>query len=271
MSIMSESGEVSPTATEPQTPVVSLSTVFCADDADIVIRAAGAHDFRVHKFILSLVSPIFKDMFTIPQPPTTNSDIPPHVDVEESAKTWEIILQTIYPIPNPVVDDLDDLESLLLTAVKYEMQAVINIHKKCFENRAFLLENPLQLYAIASTCGFYDQAKHVAMNATLLEVVRISRSGDLRGLTVERYCRLIAFLVERDNELPPILENGWTSFYYSCNCREKSGEIYRTAKEKLKLPHIQMEEVYVSALEERRESACGWQDRDTCVAVPSTV
>ena len=266
------SGTASPKAAEPQTPVISLSTTFRADDADVVIRAAGTHDFRVHKLILSLVSPIFKDMFTIPQPPAGSPDVLPHVDVEESEDTWDNILETIYPMPNPTIYDLDDLESLFLTAVKYEMQTVIDVHQKCFENRAFLLENPLRLYAIACACGLDDQAKYVARNAGLLEVVRISQGGNLRGLGVEKYCRLIAFLVERDNELPPILEKGWESFYSSCNCRKEGVEFYKTAKEKLKLPHAQVEEVYISALEERRGSACArcrWESGACVLLTPN--
>ena len=45
----------------------------------------------------------------------------PRVDVDESAGTWERILQTIYPTPNPNIDNVDDLESLLLAAKKYKM------------------------------------------------------------------------------------------------------------------------------------------------------
>ena len=39
------------TAATDSTAVVPLSTDFCADDADVVIRASGTLDFRVHKAI----------------------------------------------------------------------------------------------------------------------------------------------------------------------------------------------------------------------------
>ena len=87
------------TVTTEPTADVPLSTDFCADDADLIIRAAGTLDFRVHKLILSLASPFFKDMFTLPQPPSDTPETLPHVDVQESPKTWENILQTIYPLP----------------------------------------------------------------------------------------------------------------------------------------------------------------------------
>jgi len=244
-----ESHEESGTTANESAPV--LSTTFRADDADVVIRTAGTYDFRVHRFILSLVSPIFKDMFTVPQPPTDNPETLPRIDLDESAETWENILRTIYPMPNPIVDDIDDLESLLLTAIKYEMRAVIDTHKPCFENRAFLRAEPLRLYAIACACGLDEQAKYVAKNAELLTVVRRSWSGELRGLTLASHHRLITFLVERDNELYPILEKGWVSFCSYCDCLTGRKGLYGTTKEKLKTPYIQMEEVYFSALKDR--------------------
>ena len=166
-------------------------------------------------------------------------------------------------MPNPIVDDLDDLESLLLTAAKYEMQAIIDIHKKCFENRMFLQKDPLHLYAIACACELDDQAKYVARNAEFLTVVRRSRGGDPRGLTVASYRRLIAFLVERDNELHPILEQGWSSFYCCCDCFPDR-ELYGRTAEELKAPCTQMEDVYFIALKDRSRyywRACGPEDK----------
>jgi hypothetical protein len=234
-----------------QPVAVPLSAVFRADNADVVIRAADALDFRVHKVILSLVSPFFKTMFTIPQPPTDTPGTLPHIDVSESAKTWEKILRTIYLMPI-FVNNLDDLESLLLAATKYEMEFVINSHKKKIENRRFVQLEPLRLYALACTCGCDNQAKYVAKSAELLTVVRRSKGDDLNGVTVASYRRLITFLVERDNELDPLLEQGWMSLNSRCKCFQEYGWCYKKTREKLKTPYIQMEEVYSTALEERR-------------------
>ena len=138
---------------EAESAAVPLSTVFCADDADVVIRAAGTLDFRAHKFILSLVSPIFKDMFTVPQPPTGTPGTLPQVDVDESAETWENILRTIYPMPHPTIDNIHDLKSLLFAAKKYEMQPLVDVHKNGLGNPTFVQDVPLRLYAIACACG----------------------------------------------------------------------------------------------------------------------
>ena len=254
------------TAIESTTPV-PLSTVFCANDTDVVIRAAGTRDFRAHKLVLSLVSPIFKDMFTVPQPPNDNTGTLPHVDVDESAETWENILRAIYHIPNSAIDnpDLDDLESLLLTAKKYEMQFIVDSHKKSFKNLAFIQQDPLRLYAIACACGLDDQAKYVARNAELVTIIRCSQGGDLRGASAASYHRLVTFLVERDNELHQILERGWASFNSYCNClKEHERFLYEKTAQKLRTPYIQMEEVYLGALEDRLRCSRGECSGVTC-------
>ena len=239
---------------------VPLSTIFCADDADIVIRAAGTRDFRAHKLILSLVSQVFKDMFTIPQPPTETPETLPHVDVEESAETWENILRTIYPMPHPVVDNLRSLESLFLAAMKYEMQPIIDIHKKSLENRVLMQQDPLRLYAIACSCGLEDQAKYVARNAELVTVMRRADAGDLRGLTVASYHNLVSFLTRRDNQWHQALNRIRVPGGLSCRCYSQNDTLYDNIKANLKVVRFSTEEVYLKALEARsrtRQSGCG--------------
>ena len=229
---------------------VPLSTVFCADDADVIVRAAGTRDFRVHKPMLSFVSSVFKAMFTHPQPPIDTLGTLPHVDVEGSAETWENILRTIYPMPNPIIDNLHNLESLFLVALKYKIKPIIDIYKTDLENRVFIREDPLRLYAIACACGFEDQAKYVAEHAELLAVTRDFDAGNPRGLTLGSYHNLVSFLAERDDKWNRIFGEAELPESYRCDCDPSlKVTLYSKIKENLKMVHLQTEEIYFKALE----------------------
>ena len=259
-----------PRVANSEPTAVPQSTVFCADDADIIIRAAGTLDFRAHKCILSLVSPVFKDMFTVPQPPIVTPGILPHVDVVESAKTWEMILRTIYPMSTPIITSLDDLESLLLAAKKYEMQFVTDSHKWNFRNRRFILRDPLYLYAIACACGLEDWAKYVARNAELPMIMKRSDAGDLKGLTVGSYHNLVSFLAERDTKWHQALGNPqFTQEPSSCSMQR---DLYRGIKDNLEKPYLSTEEIYLKALEARSRRDCQtYHKANNCLAVDSEI
>ena len=261
---------VKPGATAEPIATVPLSTTFRADGADVVIHAEGALDFCVHKCILSLVSPVFKDMFTIPQPLTDTPDVLPHVDVQDPSGAWENILRTIYPVPNPTVDNLDDLESLLLTAKKYEMKYVIDSHIRCFENRTFIRDDPLRLYAIACAGGFEEQAKYVASHAEHSTVVGRYNVSDLESLTLDSYHRLVSFLLERDKGWDQILTEAPVPEGDDCSCTSSSG-VYAMIKEVLRTPYLSTDEVCLNYLERSSKDCASSVTLGWCALATSEV
>lgn len=67
-------------------------------DGNIVLQA-GALQFKVHRDVLSLHSPVFKDMFTLPYTPMENEIIVdgcPIVALQDSARDVEHMLREIY-------------------------------------------------------------------------------------------------------------------------------------------------------------------------------
>ena len=150
-------------------------------------------------------------------------------------------------MPNPTIDELDDLESLLLAAKKYEMEFVIDIHKKGFENREFIQEDPLRLYAIACAGGFEDEAKYVARRVEHLKVVKRSNVGNLRGLTLESYHRLVSFLVERDRGRSQTFSEALIPRERSCKCTPRV--VYGRIRRDLDILYLSADEIYLKALE----------------------
>jgi hypothetical protein len=70
--------------------------------ADLILRSSDGVPFRVFKIILSLASPIFTDMFSIPPPVSQQSDDQiPMVDLSEHSKVLDVALCHIYPIRSP--------------------------------------------------------------------------------------------------------------------------------------------------------------------------
>jgi hypothetical protein len=120
-------------------------------------------EFYVHSNVISLASPLFKEMLSSSSalnfnrstelaqrqspPPLTPRRIPlpvrPHV--------LSVLLRFIYPLPDPEVASLDDLVPVLSAAVKYELTGVINaLRKQLMLPGKFLEEDPVRVFAIAA-------------------------------------------------------------------------------------------------------------------------
>jgi len=97
-----------------------MNEEFNVPDGDIILRAQCSlnnHDFRVHKLVLSLASPIFRDMFGITQlrPDTLNVDIEV-IGMTDPPQGLDLVLRLIYSFPPPEVDSLDLLVEGLVTS-----------------------------------------------------------------------------------------------------------------------------------------------------------
>lgn len=66
--------------------------------ADIILRSSGPKfvEFRTHRTILSIASPVFETMFSLPQPRVDKSL--PVCDLSEDANTIDALLRLIYPV-----------------------------------------------------------------------------------------------------------------------------------------------------------------------------
>ena len=162
---------------------MSQASLFTTHDGDIVLRAGtepdSKHDFRVHKFILSLASPVFKDMFTLPQPSdqTLNEHQLLVVDVSDPPEVLDVIIRLIYPgVEPPKITEQKTLSASLLTADKY---SITSIYPTLRENlKTFLPNHSFWVYIIACRFGFLEEKKQAA---------KLTSSESFGGL--EKYTR----------------------------------------------------------------------------------
>ena len=172
-------------------------------DADIILRASGGKEFHVHKSVLSLSSPVFRDMFSVPQPTETQPPEPPIIDVHDPPETLEILLQIIYPFRNPPINDVGTLASILKLGDKYDVQAVRDAPKYLLPS-VWADSPPLQLYAILCVCGHEQEAEVVARRVPFASLS--SFSGPLLELiNIEHYHRLVGLVATRDKTMREIV------------------------------------------------------------------
>ncbi|KAI0373964.1 hypothetical protein BV20DRAFT_1033407 [Pilatotrama ljubarskyi] len=128
------------------------SSLFNRADADVIFRSCDGADFRLHKLILSIASPFFAEMFTLPSAPDADQNAgkqgdPQVVEMVESAMTLESLFSFCYPMERSQFEELSPLRAVLQAAIKYDMAFV---SRPLMEDlRLFLPSEPLRVYAIA--------------------------------------------------------------------------------------------------------------------------
>ncbi|THH08866.1 hypothetical protein EW145_g2425 [Phellinidium pouzarii] len=130
------------------------------DDTDIILRTSDAVDFRVMKVILSLSSPIFKYMFSLPQPSYEEGDLSssssgiPIVTISESSTVLDTLLRICYPIESPQLGDCKDISfDAFGAARKYDISIAIGFARKAL--RKYIKTNSKNVVtAFAVACHF---------------------------------------------------------------------------------------------------------------------
>ncbi|KAJ7116210.1 hypothetical protein C8R43DRAFT_1078076 [Mycena crocata] len=144
-------------STTPFTP----SSPFDDANADAVLRSSDGSDFRVYRAVLSLASPFFKDMFSLPQPESDPN--PPIIAVGEPAHTLDRLLRVWYPGADPltVFEGVAELNEIIeLALLKYDIQFLVPVLQSHL--RPYLENRPVSVFAIACRYGWEDLARAAA-------------------------------------------------------------------------------------------------------------
>ena len=202
------------------------TSFFTTRDGDVIIRAAQepgpTRDFRVHKFILSLASSVFKDMFTLPEPPDQNhpeSPEVPVVDVSDPPKIIDTILRLIYPgVEPPKISDVSTLSALFSTADKYNITSIYPVLKESM--KSFLPRDSFTVYLIACRLGLLEEAKEAARVSALSSMSGQDHSEAVKHISGPDLYRFVRFVQERERVGRSKIENclNWYHMLGSGDC-----------------------------------------------------
>jgi hypothetical protein len=88
-------------------------------DANLIIRSSDFVNFRVHKPVLAMASPFFKDLLSLPQPPDSEVvDGLPVVQLSESSELLNSLISILYPVPTVMPNSYDKVLYFSLRLVR---------------------------------------------------------------------------------------------------------------------------------------------------------
>ncbi|KAI0296054.1 hypothetical protein BC826DRAFT_895675, partial [Russula brevipes] len=120
--------------------------------ADLILQSSDDMYFRVSKFILSLASPIFADMFSLPLPVSQDPSEIQVVSLPEDTKTLDLCFCELYPVHTPDAVPLRDAGTLAEFARKYQIDVLNKVITRYLADH--VEHDPIDVYAIAAT---YEQ------------------------------------------------------------------------------------------------------------------
>ncbi|KAJ7744603.1 hypothetical protein B0H16DRAFT_1559583, partial [Mycena metata] len=164
------------------------------ESTDAILRSSDDLDFPVHRAVLALASPFFRDMFSIPQP---DSELKvPIIPVAESSLILEKLLGTWYPGMEAAVtfDRIDQLAEVLeLAVLKYEFRVAGPIMRRYLHD--YLDTDAVGVYAIACRYHWGDLARKAARHSLKLSLPCVLRNAtpQLRHIPANLYHALLRY------------------------------------------------------------------------------
>jgi len=145
-------------------------------DADVILRSSDKEpvDFRTFKLLLSLSSPFFAEIFTLPQPTGTplysdecadTSRGIAVVQMAEDRETLRLLLGLCLPVSVneiPRFSHLLEIQKVAEAACKFEMDGVLKYLRGQLVLPRFIESQPLRVFAIAYRYGWDLEARKAA-------------------------------------------------------------------------------------------------------------
>ena len=184
-------------------------------NGEIILRSSDQVEFRVFRWPLQRLYPVFFDMFNLPDsgaPSSPKTSAQPVVQMDETAPVVEALLRLSYPIDPPIVEDLGTM--VLITEAIVKLQAERGCRRwirMTVENIVHV--NPWAMYAILLALGRegynynFEEEIRIAARATVgWKILRPWKEASM--ITAADYDRLLIFHLECKNAFLKALDKG---------------------------------------------------------------
>jgi len=157
-------------STGPSKPEEKLAPApFNDARADLILQSndeVPVH-FRISKFILSIASPVFADMLSIPLPTSQKTHEIQVVSLPEDSETLDLSLRHLYPVRSPEVVELRQTLILAEFAHKYQVDALEQDITRYLMDA--IKRDPVGVYAIANKFGYKGIGESAALSSLNLQ------------------------------------------------------------------------------------------------------
>ncbi|KLO06529.1 hypothetical protein SCHPADRAFT_910292 [Schizopora paradoxa] len=160
-----------------------------SSDGDIVLQSKEGTKFRLESVILKASSSAFRNMLRIPRDSNETSDTP--ILLTEDARVLAFLFNCINPAPSTMdLRDYDEIWRVVEAADKFDMPCVLKILRFVVLTEAKFYNNPLDLYALASSCNWKDvlrcssksSLKQNILLSKNMKILERAKHGDLIAL-----------------------------------------------------------------------------------------
>ena len=135
-------------------------------DANFIIRSSDNVNFRVHKSVLAMASPFFRDLLSLPQPSDSEYlDGLPMVQLSEDSELLNSLVSMLYPVRPVIPTTYDKVYHLLAACQKYDMVSVQSSIRAKVNRGEFPAPKGAEAfpaYAIASCRGLIPEMENAA-------------------------------------------------------------------------------------------------------------
>lgn len=212
---------------------------FDVPDANLIIRSSDKVNFRVHKPVLAMASPFFKDLLSHSRSFDSEFvDGLPVVQLSEDSELLNCLISILYPVCPVIPTSYEKVFHLLAACQKYEMGSVQSFIRAEVSRGAFpapLGAEAYSEYAIASAKELVPEmenaARHTLDHPLTFEMLGKGLEGwAMRDLaSFRRRCRdnLIACLNSFLEVEPPGPSNIWVGCPYVSRRSAQTGPVVR--------------------------------------------